>query len=411
MAKNMVDPKYANRRGSVRKEYLIEDTNIIDKIYPMVDKVFPSKMNSLKQCIGRFINSRADFLYDYAPMNRILFTKKDEDDYFRSTTLVYNNINNEIQQLYYATKDELQACKDPYSVSMMMVLRWILINKPKDEKMLELCYMYLAFSGKFYASAYYKWFPHYLPKREVMDYVVSYMLSNKYDLIKYGSVWGAIRSLTSMWMDAYTEELKGEVTDERIVYMMHQLYSRIYGFLRNIAKPYFEAYEKKLYINKESDNYDQDNYRLAPNNATIAANITEKAMNYINQTQINLAWCYHVSGSGVDPYEIKTILETVLNDNSKLDDLRFVINVMVVDFMRKYPDEKIIVPNAKFIAQSMSLKPNTKDKDILKQKSIITEWLNTSTKYRNIKTQASRNNYFKAMLGYIALAVNESGKE
>ena len=77
MAKNMIDPKYANRRGSVRKEYLIEDTNIIDKIYPMVDKVFPSKMNSLKQCIGRFINSRADFLYDYAPMNRILFTKKD----------------------------------------------------------------------------------------------------------------------------------------------------------------------------------------------------------------------------------------------------------------------------------------------------------------------------------------------
>ena len=59
----------------------------------------------------------------------------------------------------------------------------------------------------------------------------------------------------------------------------------------------------------------------------------------------------------------------------------------------------------------MSLKPNTKDKDILKQKSIIAEWLNTSTKYRNIKTQASRNNYFKAMLGYIALAVNESGKE
>lgn len=406
-----MDVRYANKRGS-KKKYLIEDTIIIDKIYPMIDEVLPKRLNNLKQCIGRFINSRSDLLYDYAPMNRIMFTKKDENDFFNSMMLKYNSINDIIDELYYAKKEELQACKDPYSLAMMMVLRWIIINNPKDKKILELSYMYLAFSGKFYASAFYKWFPHYLPKREVMDYVVSYMLSQKFDLIKEGSLWGAIRNLTSTWMDTYTEELKSEdVSDERLVYMMHQLYSRIYAFLRNIAKPYFEAYEQKLYINKESDNYEQDNFRIAPNNATIAASITEKALTYINQSQVNLSWCYWVSGSGVDPYEVKTIFETILNDNSKLEDLKFVINVMVVDFMRRYPDEKIIVPNNKFIAHSMSMKPNTKDQDILRQKAIINEWLNTSAKYRGIKTQNSRNNYFKAMLGYVALAVNESGKE
>lgn len=406
-----MDVRYANKRGS-KKKYLIEDTIIIDKIYPMIDEVLPKRLNNLKQCIGRFINSRSDLLYDYAPMNRIMFTKKDENDFFNSMMLKYNSINDIINELYYAKKEELQACKDPYSLAMMMVLRWIIINNPKDKKILELSYMYLAFSGKFYASAFYKWFPHYLPKREVMDYVVSYMLSQKFDLIKEGSLWGAIRNLTSTWMDTYTEELKSEdVSDERLVYMMHQLYSRIYAFLRNIAKPYFEAYEQKLYINKESDNYEQDNFRIAPNNATIAASITEKALTYINQSQVNLSWCYWVSGSGVDPYEVKTIFETILNDNSKLEDLKFVINVMVVDFMRRYPDEKIIVPNNKFIAHSMSMKPNTKDQDILRQKAIINEWLNTSAKYRGIKTQNSRNNYFKAMLGYVALAVNESGKE
>lgn len=406
-----MDVRYANKRGS-KKKYLIEDTIIIDKIYPMIDEVLPKRLNNLKQCIGRFINSRSDLLYDYAPMNRIMFTKKDENDFFNSMMLKYNSINDIIDELYYAKKEELQACKDPYSLVMMMVLRWIIINNPKDKKILELSYMYLAFSGKFYASAFYKWFPHYLPKREVMDYVVSYMLSQKFDLIKEGSLWGAIRNLTSTWMDTYTEELKSEdVSDERLVYMMHQLYSRIYAFLRNIAKPYFEAYEQKLYINKESDNYEQDNFRIAPNNATIAASITEKALTYINQSQVNLSWCYWVSGSGVDPYEVKTIFETILNDNSKLEDLKFVINVMVVDFVRRYPDEKIIVPNNKFIAHSMSMKPNTKDQDILRQKAIINEWLNTSAKYRGIKTQNSRNNYFKAMLGYVALAVNESGKE
>ena len=52
-----MDVRYANKRGS-KKKYLIEDTIIIDKIYPMIDEVLPKRLNNLKQCIGRCINSR-----------------------------------------------------------------------------------------------------------------------------------------------------------------------------------------------------------------------------------------------------------------------------------------------------------------------------------------------------------------
>jgi hypothetical protein len=57
------------------------------------------------------------------------------------------------------------------------------------------------------------------------------------------------------------------------------------------------------------------------------------------------------------------------------------------------------------------MKPNTKDKDILQLKNIILGWLNNSVRYRSIKTQATKNNYYKGILSYIAIIINKANKE
>lgn len=398
----------------------VSDTYIIDGVYPLVDEQLPKRLNQLKACINRYFNSpiidtekhsttRILILHDYAPIDRIYFKKKDENDFFKSMDIDYNKIYKDVlPNTYYWKMDELQATKDPFSVTMIMVLRWLLLNRSSDTKFISLCYLYLAFSGKFYSSCHYKWF-RFSPKREVMDYVVNYMLSKKFDLIKYKSVWGAVEKLTATWLDSYKDELKDELTDDRIVYLIHQLFNRIYAFLGKIARPYYKAYEEKLYINRESDNYESDKFRVSKNNSTIADSLTENAMNYFISNQINLAICMQVAKSPVDPYEIKAILENILNSNENLDDLRFVINVMIIDYMRNYPDDKEVV-GARFIQHSTALKPNTKDKDILEQKNIILKWLNTSDRYKSIKTQATKNSYYRSIVAYIALIVNISNK-
>ena len=391
------------------KQYLIEDQVIVDEIYPLVDATMARKSSSLKACIERFIHKRHDALYDYAPVDRIYFRKADVDDFFNSIDVKEKEVTAILPSLYYWKEDELQACKDEFSLACLMVLRWLLINRPNDKALTELTTMYLAFSGKFYASCHYNLWRQYTPKREVMDYVVNYMLSQKFDLIKTKSVWGAMKNLALTWLNKYKDELAGDITDERLSYLIHQLHNRILAFLKNIANNYYEAYENKRYINAESDNYGQDNYRVVNNNSTIAAAITEKTMIYFANTQVNISICYHVSNTGVDPYDVKAIFETILSDNKKLDDLRFIINILVVDFCNRYPDAKDIT-GPKFIAHSISMKPNTKDKNILELKNIILGWLNTSDRYRNIKTQATKNNYYKAILSYIAITVNMANK-
>lgn len=395
---------------SIPKKYLIEDQIVVEKIYPLVEAHMSRKVTSLKSCIERFMHRRHNELYDYAPVNRIFFKKGDTDDFFNSIGVNEKEISAVVPELYYWKAEELQACKDEFSLACFAALRYLIKERPNDKNMIELTALYLAFSGKFYASCHYRLWKDYTPKREVMDYVVNRMLSQKFDLVKTKSVFGAVRNLTVTWLERYKDEIATDLTDERIVYLFHQLHNRILAFLRNIANCYYEANEKKLYINAESDDFDQDNYRIANNNSTLAASATERTMVYIANTQVNIAICHSVSNSGVDPYDIKGIFETIINSNQALDDLRFIINVMLVDFCAHYPEEKDIT-GPKFIAHSITMKPNTKDKNLLKMKNIILGWLNTSDRYKKIKTQATKNNYYKAILSYIAITINIANKE
>ena len=84
------------------------------------------------------------------------------------------------------------------------------------------------------------------------------------------------------------------------------------------------------------------------------------------------------------------------------------INVLLVDFAKTNPSLESIeeLTGVEFIANSMAMKPNTKDKDIIQMKNIVLKWLMTSDRYRRTKTPATQNNYYKAILGYIALTIN-----
>lgn len=399
--------------NSMNKATRTKGTNIdiITKIYPLIDDAFKTKQPAYIRCVSRFVQKNQTQLYDYAPVDRIYFRKKEVDDFFNSIGVQEKEIAGIIKTLYYYKDQELAACKDNFSVAQMMVIRYFLMKK--DDKNAELSTLYLAFSGKFYASCHWKWFREFPPKREVMDYVVNYMLSKKFDLITEKSVWGAVRNLCKTWINSYGPSLIAkDASDEEIIYMIHQLYERIYAFLRNIAKPYFEAYEKKLYLNQESDNYDADNtkYRIANNNSTVASGITEKTMNYITSNSVSTARCHAAASKGVDPNEIKSIFENILNTNKYLDQLRTVINILIVDFMKNYPDVKDVANSVEFIDYSIKPKPNTKDQDLIFVKNTILEWLNTSERYRTIRTPATKNNYYRGILIYITLTVNVANK-
>lgn len=392
------------------KSYTITESLIQNEIYSKVNTTFQTQLAQIKRCIESFIHKRNSSLYDYAPIDRIYWKDSDINEFFKAINIDKKEITDVIHRLYYWKENEIQACKDEFSLTCLMALRYVVIKMPKDQKLIDLFLIYLSFSGKFYTACHAELWPNYTPKREVMDYVINYMLSQKFNLIKTKSICGAIKNLAQTWLDTYKTEFVKDITDERIVYLIHQLRNRIHAFLLNISVKYYEAYEKKLYLNADfDDNFDEEGYRLAHNNSTEIASITEKTMIYFTSNQINIKTCYVSAGAGVDPYDIKAIFENIINDNKKLGDLRFVINVLLSDFRNRYPNEPELT-GVKFISHSIAMKPNTKDKNIIQTKNIILGWLNTSPRYRKIKTPATKNNYYKAILSYIAITINTANK-
>jgi hypothetical protein len=248
-----------------------------------------------------------------------------------------------------------------------------------------------------------------------MDYVINNMLTDKFDLKKEGTVFGAIKSLCITWLETYKESilttnvvLKGAINkDDEFGKLIQQLRDREKSFLMNIAKPYYEAWENKSYLNYETDNLSDENFRLTDNDAATASRITENCMNYLTSNKVSLQICNQCKDANIKSTEICDIIESILTDNNNLPDVRRVINILVCDFMRNYPGKN--VGSIEFVSYSIKAKPNTHDKYLLELKETILRWLDeNSANYRKRKSRkATQLSYYRAILLYLVLVINK----
>ena len=405
-----------NKRVEVLKRmasfnYENSDTTVFRKdLYPYISKLLEKNTSRFMANINKFINDRHEQLFDIAPYDRIYFNKTDEDALYKSMGADKQEIENIMKNCFFWDVPYNPPCaKEPYVMALMMGIRYYL--KTKKEKQAEITAIYLAFSGKFYCSLHAGVaFPKVPPSkyREVMDYVVNNMLTDKFDLKREGSVFGAVRSLCITWLNTYKDQIIGaDTSDHDFGQLIQQLRGRLKSFLMNIAKLYYEAYENKAYLNYETDSLDADSFRLTNNDAATAARLTENTMNYLTSNYVSLEICNKCKDQNVKALEIKDIMESILADNKNLPQVKRVVNILICDFMRNYPG--VSVGSVEFVSYSVKEKPNTKDKYLIELKETILSWLDeNSPNYRKRKSRkATQISYYRSILMYIVLVINK----
>lgn len=385
---------------------------IAKKIYPIIQESFDKKntITRYKKNIQNFIEARSKELYEIAPYTRIYFTQKDVDNFFRSVGFTENQIRNELKNTYYCNmRFNPQAAKDPFTVAMMMVIRYFVLKD--DQKNAELSAIYLAFSGKFYPSIHYSKFPTVQPieYKHVMDYVVNNMLTQKFDLKREGSVFGAIRSICITWLNTYRNIFKNP-DDEDIADLIQQLHGRIKSFMNNIASLYYEAYEKGNYISYDSDNESDENFRIADSDSLLAERCVENTMRIINNNNIDMKICKMASDSNVKITEVQSIIEGIQSEPDNLPTVKELLRIIINEYFVDSKDKDVTSLN--FITKSIAAKPNTKNKNIIRQKEIIENWLDeNSPQYRKRKSRpATKSSYYKSVLTYYVLLINKANK-
>ncbi len=124
---------------------------IIQELYPIVEKALTKNSAKLQNCIAKFINDRHEQLFDIAPYDRIYFNQSDLALFWSSIGLNETEVQSIIRKCYYYDIPEnngiraLRCAKEPYVMTIMMVIRYYL--KKSQTRQAELTSVYLAFSG------------------------------------------------------------------------------------------------------------------------------------------------------------------------------------------------------------------------------------------------------------------------
>lgn len=382
----------------------------VNKIYPIVEKSLQKNTPAYKKNVQEFIKDRSKDLYDIVPVRRIPFGSEDIDSFFKAMKIDKNEITQCLSETYYWNMNfNPRAAKDEFTMTMMMVIRYFLLkNKQTDA---EISTIYLAFSGKFYPSIHSQKFKIPPEKyRHIMEYVLNNVLTQKYDLKREGSVFGAVRSICKTWLRTYTPKFKNP-DDEDVADMIQQLHGRIKSFLGNIAAAYYDTYEKRdTYFAYASDSNDQDSFRIADNDSLLAERCVENAMNWITTKQVDYKLCKWASDKNVKVDEIKSIIESIQEDSDNLLLIREMMQLIIADYFSTSKNKD--VTSYEFINKSIVAKPNSKNKYVIRQKEIIEYFLDeNSPAYRKRKSRPdTKSSYYKSILTYYVLVINESNK-
>ena len=385
---------------------------IIKRLYPKVSTNTSKNFNKIKICISKFMERRSKELHDIAPCDRIYFGANDLEEFYAAIGMKPEENKDVLKDTYYYPMANFnpRAAKDEFTVAVLCMIRYLYLQK--REKETELAMLYLAFSGSFYPSIHYGSFPKVQPSeyRHIMEYVVNHQLSNRFDLKSQGSVFKAVKSICTTWLESYHDMIK-DFSDEDVVYLIQQLHNRIKSFMKNIAEVYYDTYDKKdSYLTYDGDSLSDDNYHMADSDSLKIERAVEKTMSYINSTTVDYALCKIASDKGMQPLEIKEILECILNNTENIGEVKELVRLIISNYFAD--SKKKDLQDIEFLAISVTPKPNSKSPDVIRQRQIVETWLDeNSERYRRRKNRPdTKSRYNKSITSYFVLLIHNSNK-
>lgn len=388
----------------------MKDTkSILTTAYPEVETNIKKNLSKYKKYLSQFINTRAEQLYSNAPNKQIYFSQTDVEDFFKFTNINPSVMKTAISNTYYSDISNFNPryAKDECTVALLCLVRYFKLKNMKKE--LELAMINMAFSGKYYPSIFYASFPVTAPQEHIMDYVVTHMCTNKYDIVREGNVIGAIKSICNTWINSYNSRFK-DFHDDDCVYLIQQLHNRIKSFMNNIAELYYEAYENKDYITYDSDDVSEDNYHLADSDSLKLQRIVEATMTRINNKGIDYRICKMSSSNLVKTDELRSIIENLLADPKNTPLIKEFISLQVACYFQQSSTKD--VRDIAFVAYCIKPKSNAKNKYILRQKELLEQILVNNSEHfvRRKNRNATAQAYYRSINEYFAQTIQEAVK-
>lgn len=381
---------------------------IITEVYPAIETGIKNNLAKYKKYLSGFINANSDILYSNIPSKQLYFTQTNCDELFKSINVSPDIVKRGISHTYYADISNFNPsyAKDETTIALLCLVRYFMIKNMSKE--LELALINISFSGKFYPSIWYRSFPVTAPAEHIMEYAITHLATNKFDIVREGSVIGAVKSIASTWITSYKQRIK-DFHDDDVVYIIQQLHNRIGSFMNNIAELYYDAYENKdIYITYDSDDVSDDNYHIADSDSLSIERFTSATMAYMNSHGVDYKTCKLASNDLVKFDELKGIIDMLVRDNKNTPLLREYISLLISNY---YMDtKKKNINDIDFVSYCISPKPNSKNPYHLRMKQLSEIMLINNAKNfaRRRSREATESAYFRAFNAYFAIIIQKA---
>jgi hypothetical protein len=350
--------------------------------------------------IRKFMDKNNSVLSDKSPIQRLFFRPENEYIIYPATGLTEKDIKE------FLGKNDLigstwKILNKPFIWAMIGAIRYFYINKNKNEFEATIIYLSLFF----YSSIQYKYF-HYGAKDTIMDYTIN-NLSNKFLIKKHGILFKALWETIINSHDKYSKLLiNGD--DESIRTYVSNLRNRIDSMVQNIAKQYYTNWEKKLYLNPESESFDPDDYHEIDNISLLitkaSSNCSFKIItNGVDDRIADLS----AKMCGVSIKAIKDAVSKIIEKNEKT--IKELIELILQIYLVEEKNSQDSISTKKFISDCLTTysKSNTSSKLINRLKEILDTWLKESSdKYTRTERAATKNSFRKAIFCYFVFSIS-----
>lgn len=383
----------------------MSDKFIVTKLEGKLKTNLAKNNSKIVPSVKKYIDRNNDVLFDIGPTKRLVFLETDKDVIFDISGITREEMANTIKECPFIDKN-WQISGNSFNTLCTLVIRQLSIAGKRKE--LEAVLMYLTLG--MYSSVHFKFFPKGEPNENIMAYTVNH-LSNKYLIKQEGSLFKAIYKTAVKSHQTYEKDLKTG-TDEAIVNYVNNLRIRLDNLIKNIAIQFYKNHEEGNYLNKESDNYEEEGYHITDNTSFAINRIADAVIMRFVSRGIDQALAKKVANmNSVSVSAIRNALNDLLNGKGR--EIKELVSSILQLYLSDGTNKVDSISGMNFIIFCMNVysKSNTNDEAINRIKNLLDEWLEEcSPQYRATERLATLSAYRKAIYTYFVFLISETSK-
>lgn len=378
------------------------DMYILKELYPVVEKALDKKENTimLKNAVSDYLDRNNEKLTTIGPVYQTVFSDMDKEKLYNAIELRPEKIL-EVLRRSPSVKADRYIIKNPFNTGIALAIRYYTMKN--NEEMVNACLIYMTLA--FYPSIFHKFFK-FEPNEQIMNYTIN-NLSNKFKVKQLGTIYAALIDTAQGAYKLHKPRLvKG--TDKDIVGFILDVKTRLNSLMRKISVEFYKVHEKNLYLNTEYDSYEEDNYHESDSNSYAVERLTNAVVLKLvvdgpNMKIVNTA----AKICQVSVSELRNYVNTIVINDNREKIKQIIESILYLYLFDSQNTVNDIRNNNKFLLYCLEMykKSNTTDKNIIKIKSILDEWLEDLGTYKKTQRLATINNFRRALFLFFVITI------